>query len=93
MDGIYLIINGIFEVYKKVIPKNHFAIELEKIEHKIKCLKKESTYLTFLLNGQYSLSKKDHLRNTVSPNKKNKPLFFPSNNPNEQIRVRINFII
>ncbi len=93
LDGIYLIINGIFEVYKKAIPKNHFAIELEKIEHKIKFLKQESTYLNFLLNGQYSLSKKDHSRNSVSPNKNKKPLFFPSNNPNEEIRVRINFII
>jgi hypothetical protein len=93
LDGIYLIINGIFEVYKKAIPKNHLEIELERLDNKIKFLKKESNYLTFLLNGHFNLSKKDRPRNLDSKTDDNKTLFFPKNNPNELMRVRINYLI
>ena len=78
VDGIYLIIEGDFEIYKKIDNGNN-SYNLDKIEKKIEFLKKENNHLNKILNSNFC-SKSS--RNFKSQKQNSKPLFFSSNNTN-----------
>ena len=78
VDGIYLIIEGLFEIYKKIDNGNN-SYNLDKIEKKIEFLKRENNHLNQILNSNY-FSKSS--RNFKSQKQNVKPLFFSSNNIN-----------
>ncbi len=89
VDGIYLILEGVFEVNKKLIKKN-VSIELINVEKKLKYLKRENKYLNHLLNTNYvSRNRRNNLNNEI--NNAPKTLFFSSNDiSNIKVRIIIN---
>lgn len=91
VDGIYLILEGDFEIYKRIIKKD-ISIHLDKVERSIKYLKRENNYLNHLLNTNYISrnSRNNHLNNQINNN--SKVLFF-SNNDISNVKVRIKYII
>ena len=89
VDGIYLILEGVFEVNKKLIKKN-VSIELINVEKKLKYLKRENKYLNHLLTTNYiSRNVRNNLNNEINNN--SKMLFFSSNDvSNIKVRIIIN---
>ena len=90
VDGIYLILEGVFEVIKKLIKKNT-SIDLINVEKKLNYLKRENKYLNHLLSKNYiSRNERNNLNNEI--NNTPKILFFSSNDvSNIKVRIINNF--
>ena len=86
VDGIYLIIEGVFEIYKKKNNGNS-SYNIDKIEKKVELLKKENNHLNKVLNSNF-FSKSS--RNLKSQKQISKPLFFSSNDINN---LKVSFFI
>ena len=90
VDGIYLILEGVFEVIKKLIKKNT-SIDLINVEKKLNYLKRENKYLNHLLSKNYiSRNERNNLNNEI--NNTPKILFFSANDvSNIKVRIINNF--
>ena len=86
VDGIYLIIEGDFEIYKKIDNGNN-SYNLDKIEKKIEFLKKENNHLNKILNSNFC-SKSS--RNFKSQKQNSKPFRVSKNGVDTGIFTNIN---
>ena len=89
VDGIYLILEGVFEISKKII-KNDISNDLEKVEKSLNFLRKENNYLNHLVNTFYTSKNSRNANVNSQTNNTPKVLFFSSNDVST-IKVRIKF--